>query len=636
MKKISVWLHSRLGMGVLFAVGLLGLLWMSNTLVSASFLKAVTQAEPPPAVISYQGRIQLDGQAYDGSGYFKFAIVDSDGGDGSSNYWANDGTTSGEPNAAVTLAVSQGLFNVLLGDTSLAGMSQALDATAFNASATYLRVWFSENGVDFQALEPNQRFASVAYALRSETAQSVQQLTQEFVVASGQSVTAGDVVSFLDGAVRVGFASGDRLSFGAETAFSPPAPYQISAAALSDTKLVVVYGDNRNGGYGTAVIGDVSGDTITFGPAYVFNPAFTLTPSVTALSSSKFVVAFVDGGNAEHGTAMVGDVSGTLIGFGAEYEFNPASTAYTAMAALSSTKFVVVYRDSGNGNFGTAVIGDVSGNTISNGAEFVFNAAATSSPSPAVLSSSKFVVAFLDNGNSNYGISMVGDVSGSSIAFGAEAIFNLGSTYQVSAAALTNAKYVAAYRDSNQYGSVIVGDVSGSNISHGSETIFNPAPSNDVSVAGLSSSQFVVAYRDESNTYAGTSLVGEVSGTALSFGQESVFNPDQSNYNAITPLSSARFVVAYEDAGINETYGMAVVGHAVAGNLVGMARQAGTEGQTVAVVTGGVSDLHSGLTPGRVYYLDLDGSLTTAHTPWPVGLAISSSQILLDIDVVGK
>jgi len=36
----------------------------------------------------------------------------------------------GEPTAAVQLAVSEGLFSVLLGDTTLGGMTQALTADA--------------------------------------------------------------------------------------------------------------------------------------------------------------------------------------------------------------------------------------------------------------------------------------------------------------------------------------------------------------------------------------------------------------------------------------------------------------------------------------------------------------------------
>ena len=60
----------------------------------------------------------------------------------------------------------------MLGDTSLAGMTQAITQNAFNQTATYLRVWFSQTaGGPFQALDPNQRIGSAAYALRAERAE---------------------------------------------------------------------------------------------------------------------------------------------------------------------------------------------------------------------------------------------------------------------------------------------------------------------------------------------------------------------------------------------------------------------------------------------------------------------------------
>jgi hypothetical protein len=125
-------------------------------------------AGSPPEVISYQGVVKIHGLPFSGTGYFKFAIVDSLTGDGAKNTWANDSQVSGEPKEAVPLTVSHGLFDVSLGDTSLEGMSKTIDETAFGETNTYLRVWFSQNAQGpFEALEPNQHFASVAYALRA-------------------------------------------------------------------------------------------------------------------------------------------------------------------------------------------------------------------------------------------------------------------------------------------------------------------------------------------------------------------------------------------------------------------------------------------------------------------------------------
>lgn len=98
---------------------------MVMTVLSALFAtyqlaRAVPSARPllqsgAPQVVSYQGQVTVDGAAYSGAGYFKFAVVNAAG---DTTYWANDGTAAGEPATAVQLSVVNGLFNVLLGDTT--------------------------------------------------------------------------------------------------------------------------------------------------------------------------------------------------------------------------------------------------------------------------------------------------------------------------------------------------------------------------------------------------------------------------------------------------------------------------------------------------------------------------------------
>jgi hypothetical protein len=125
-----------------------------------------------PTVISYQGEVRVAGTAYTGgSGYFKFAVVDSPC---TTLYWSNDGTgdCSTPPTAAVQLDVSDGLFGVLLGDTMLSGMTQPLTAAVFDQPDRYLRVWFSDDGNTFSRLEPDTRIAAAPYALQAEQAVS--------------------------------------------------------------------------------------------------------------------------------------------------------------------------------------------------------------------------------------------------------------------------------------------------------------------------------------------------------------------------------------------------------------------------------------------------------------------------------
>ena len=127
------------------------------------------QTAGAPAEVSYQGKVMLGGLPYTGIGYFKFAIVDAGG---ANSYWSNDGTSASgsEPTSAVQLAVNAGLFTVLLGDTTLTGMTQPLGASVFSSTDCYLRVWFSSNGSSFTLLTPDQRVAAVPYALQAADA----------------------------------------------------------------------------------------------------------------------------------------------------------------------------------------------------------------------------------------------------------------------------------------------------------------------------------------------------------------------------------------------------------------------------------------------------------------------------------
>ena len=126
-----------------------------------------------PTVVSYQGRVSVNGQPFSGMGYFKFSIVNMAG---TAAYWSNDGTGLATapftPTNSVTLNVSNGLFSVLLGDTSLPGMTRPMKPDAFAAPDHTLRVWFNDNTHGWQQLAPDVRVASVPYALNAEFART--------------------------------------------------------------------------------------------------------------------------------------------------------------------------------------------------------------------------------------------------------------------------------------------------------------------------------------------------------------------------------------------------------------------------------------------------------------------------------
>lgn len=119
-----------------------------------------------PSKINYQGYIKSNGSPYTGTGYFKFSIIDSPTSP-STNYWTNDGSSpsaGSAPTSAVSTTVTDGVFNIILGNTSLTNMT-TIGANIFaDNQSTYLRVWFSEDGSSFTLLTSGREFVSVPYS----------------------------------------------------------------------------------------------------------------------------------------------------------------------------------------------------------------------------------------------------------------------------------------------------------------------------------------------------------------------------------------------------------------------------------------------------------------------------------------
>ena len=224
------------------------------------------------------------------------------------------------------------------------------------------------------------------------------------------------------GVAYVGTVSGTSISFGSEVVFENAATVYTSATFDStNNKVVIFYRDSGNSNYGTAIVGTVSGTSISFGTAVVFNSGnSTYIHSSFDSSAGKVVAVYNDGGNSNHGTAIVGTVSGTSISFGSEAVFATTNSIYTDITYdTSANKHVIVWQSPNSTLYGNAIVGTVSSTSISFGSAVVFESAA-STHLRAIYdpSANKTLVLFRDEGNSNKGTAIVGTVSGTSISFG--------------------------------------------------------------------------------------------------------------------------------------------------------------------------------------------------------------------------
>ena len=462
-------------------------------------------------------------------------------------------------------------------------------------------------------------------------------------VASGSLSDGSTVILNADGTVSVVAEIGYPEGAGTASAFETVNTDYISATFDSNSnKVIIAYVDSNGGSNFKAIVGTVSGTSISFGTPVVFTTSYAPTYVNTVYDSNndKVIIAYSDGG---YGRAVVGTVSGTSISFGTATTIEILNAFVSATFDSNSNKVVIAYL---KGSEGKAVVGTVSGTSISFGTPTVFAAGGSVYYISATFdsNSNKVIIAYSDSGNSSYGTTVIGTVSGTSISFGTPAVFESASSTYISATFDSNSnKVVIAYRDiaNTNQGTTIVGTVSGTSISFDTPVVFESGSTDYISATfDSNSNKVVIAYRDIANTNQGTTIVGTVSGTSISFDTPVVFESGSTDYISATfDSNSNKVVIAYADTG-NSSYGTAIVYNLVAEtttnltaeNYAGIADAAYADAATATIQTAGsVDDAQSGLTPGQAYYVQGDGTLgLTPATPSVfAGTAVSATSLLI-------
>jgi hypothetical protein len=460
--------------------------------------------------------------------------------------------------------------------------------------------------------------------------------------ASG-AITAGNTcIVNSDGTVSV--VSGSSGGTGSGTAFKAASGIVDIGSTFDTTndKLVVIYSENSPlNSY--AKVGTISGTSISFGSEVDWYTGSNRAQKIGATfdsNSGKVVVTYRDVGNGNYGTAIVGTVSGTSISFGTPVVFRSADVNDTDGPCFDSdtNQVVVPYRLTST-NDGHCILGTVSGTSISFGADAEFDTTYGLTPCSAYdTANSKVVIAFSDN--NNYPSLIVGTVSGTSISFGTKL------NVQSAAAAgnnnvsfdATTGKILLQIRDgsNSNYGTAFVGTVSGTSISVGTGVVYNSGDTQQPSAAhNPVDGKNYLMYRDTGNSNKATYVVGTISGTSVSFTSEVELNPESATFLTRNTISNGSAKILFNFKAENE--GQTVVLEAASTNVttenyIGVADQsyADGDGATLAIV-GCIDRNQTGLTAGQQYFIQKDGTIgTTADDPSVLaGTAISATELVV-------
>ena len=368
---------------------------------------------------------------------------------------------------------------------------------------------------------------------------------EEWSTQQSPDFEVDEVVQFLNST-----SSTDVITFGATNQFSPE-PYRLAATLLDATHFVIVFDDNDNNDYGTAIIAEISGNTITYGTEVVFKSNDITNFAVDRIDDTHFVLAYSTGTSSwDDNEAIIGTVTGTSITFGAVNNFGSAyGPTYLNVVATDATHIVVAFRDNNNSNYATAIAGIVSGDDITFGSGEVFNSVRLQSLSMDVLDASRVVVTYDNMTDTDYpGVSTIGTISGNSISFGSDIIFKVG-VYESSVCALSPNHIVVTYMDrtNSYFGFSKVGTVNGTNITYGDASVFQSDMYGYLTGSRLDENNFVLTYQDNANNYLGTAVMGTVTGTSIAFNTSSVYSTNKGEHNSVMAIDDSHFAVAYVD-----------------------------------------------------------------------------------------
>ena len=407
-----------------------------------------------------------------------------------------------------------------------------------------------------------------------------------------ESSTGKIVIAYKEGVVGyaiVGTVSGTSISFGTRVAFhnTTGSPAKISMDANTSGNVVISYQWNGNSDSGTAIVGTISGTSISFGTRSTYDTSVQETNTVYDSAFDKFTIIFRIDTPSNQVFYVVGTVSGTSISLETPVQiYNGSGEMFGATFDSTNNKVVLGYRDSSNVGRGTAQTIQNAGSLtnltaenyigMSRGAVSTFDksygSVATYSTNNTNYSSiaydsnsNKIVIVYADDTDTT-GKAVVGTVNSANntISFGTPVTFNSGTTEWTSVVFDSNSnKIVISYRDSanSYYGTSIVGTVSGTSISFGTEVVFKSTFTEDTNMTfDTTANKVVLSYKvGVANT--GNALVGTVSGTSISFGSEATFESGDPDTGAdiVYDANANKTVIVYRDLG-DSSQGKAVVG----------------------------------------------------------------------------
>lgn len=408
---------------------------------------------------------------------------------------------------------------------------------------------------------------------------------EQYKVASGATVNAGDFVEFASNWGRKSFSSGQAR--------------YIAACKLDNSRVLVTYQDGGNSNSVTAVVLSLGVSGIVVGEPIILTTDSNQHFTATTLTDGRVLVTYCNI-NSTSTIAVLLTIKNITISIVSTTTVSSGNSAHPSAVSLNENKVLLVqssYRS--NRDISDAIVLSVSGTTITKGTLVTLTTQRAYYSSVVALNDDKVLVVYQDQANSNYGTAVILSISGTTITKGNTTVFNASNTEECSATALTDSKVLVTYRDygNNSCGTAILLTVEGTSITVGASSVFKTNSVEYTYVVTLTPSKALVAFKDTGGNRYGTAIVLTVEGATISAGVPFAYSSTAVNYGSLVAFAENSVLVLYNDA-IGNCVGLNVDGTAITENTesgafcwaatsrlhnVGVAKTSGSEGEMVDV-----------------------------------------------------
>jgi len=474
-------------------------------------------------------------------------------------------------------------------------------------------------------------------------------------IASG-SISNGDPVIIQDtGKIGIVSSTSFTQANGSQTVWHSVETYRTeSVYHETEDKMIFIYQDGPDSNKGKITWATLNANvtvSLTYQESTFLNSTCMPMGAVYVPDEDVVVIAYVEG-DPYHGKAVAFSLSGNTVTYGSHVTFNAAQTGSDGSVIYDSNskKIVIAFEDDGDSEKGKAIVGTVSGTSISLGSEVEFESGRTGVAANLKTfdsTNNKIVIPYKDRDDSNKGKCVVGTVSGTSISFGSPVVFSTNEIYMAQGAVYDpdSGNIVIAYRDNvldsaSGRGYIKVGTVSGDTMTFGDPVAYG---ANQTIYAGIGydpdAQKFLVAHTDStSSPYKGRYSVFTVSGqTPTMLTTDTQFDDGYAAHmNIVRSTSVKRSGIVYNDVSQFSRGSVVAFRHAfldtdlTSSNFLGFADADYSDGDTVNVqIAGSIDDAQSGLTTGSLHYVQRDGTLGVGAS-FPIveaGTALSATKI---------